>query len=130
MLRRSKECHPILLPHPSTLLTPAPPNAVISTLAFDACFFCLRLAFWVGPIVAMPRKQSPPEHHNKRRNVDDLYDYAHPRPLRALPKRKVDEKKIVVTDDWPEFVPITEAELRVFEAHFRDVLDEIFGPLP
>jgi hypothetical protein len=27
-------------------------------------------------------------------------------------------------------VPITEAELRVMEAHLGDLLDEIFGPLP
>jgi hypothetical protein len=35
-----------------------------------------------------------------------------------------------VTDDWPEVLPLTEAELRVIEAHFAEVLDELFGPLP
>jgi len=35
-----------------------------------------------------------------------------------------------VTDDWPEALPIAEAELRVIEAHFAEVLDELFGPLP
>jgi len=33
-----------------------------------------------------------------------------------------------VTDDWPEIVPITEAELRVMEGHFAEELDAIFGP--
>jgi len=31
-----------------------------------------------------------------------------------------------VTDDWPEIVPITEAELQVMEGHFADELDAIF----
>ncbi|MFN3624578.1 MAG: hypothetical protein ACK4TP_11005 [Hyphomicrobium sp.] len=35
---------------------------------------------------------------------------------------------IRVTDDWPEVVPITEAELRVMEGHFAEELDELFGP--
>ena len=33
-----------------------------------------------------------------------------------------------VTDDWPERVPITDAELDVFEAWFGDPFDELFGP--
>jgi hypothetical protein len=31
-----------------------------------------------------------------------------------------------VTDDWPE-VPVTEAEVDVFEARFDDLLDELLG---
>jgi hypothetical protein len=34
-----------------------------------------------------------------------------------------------VTDDWPEIVPITEAELRAIESHFAEELDDLFGPL-
>jgi hypothetical protein len=30
--------------------------------------------------------------------------------------------------DWPEIVPITDAELRVMESHFAEELDELFGP--
>jgi len=30
-------------------------------------------------------------------------------------------------DDWPERIPITEAELDVIEAHFGHLLDELFG---
>ena len=33
-----------------------------------------------------------------------------------------------VTDDWPNPVPITDAELDVFEAWFGDLFDELFGP--
>ena len=60
----------------------------------------------------------------------DLYDYARePAPRRGhRPVR--DDPPIKVTDDWPEMVPITETELRVMEAHFGDVLDELFGSLP
>ena len=32
-----------------------------------------------------------------------------------------------MTDDWPEEVPITEAEIEVFEAWFGDLFDELFG---
>ena len=33
-----------------------------------------------------------------------------------------------VTDDWPDPVPITDAEPDVFEAWFGDLFDEMFGP--
>jgi hypothetical protein len=33
-----------------------------------------------------------------------------------------------VTDDWPEPVPVTAAEVDVFEAWFGDLFDELFGP--
>ena len=32
-----------------------------------------------------------------------------------------------VTDDWPDEVPITEAEIEVFEAWFGDLFDELFS---
>jgi hypothetical protein len=32
-----------------------------------------------------------------------------------------------VTDDWPEEVPVTEAEIDVFEAWFGDLFDELFS---
>jgi hypothetical protein len=32
-----------------------------------------------------------------------------------------------VTDDWPEKVPVTEAEIILFERWFGDILDEMFG---
>ncbi|WP_157070175.1 hypothetical protein [Aureimonas frigidaquae] len=35
----------------------------------------------------------------------------------------------IVTDDWPDEVPITEAEIEVFERYFGDVFDEMFGSI-
>ena len=32
-----------------------------------------------------------------------------------------------VTDDWPDGVPVTEAEIEVFEAWFGDLFDELFS---
>ncbi|MGH8244031.1 MAG: hypothetical protein ACRETY_11865 [Steroidobacteraceae bacterium] len=58
---------------------------------------------------------------------DDLFDYVQPPRPRAGP-HQAEPSAILVTDDWPEIMPITDAELRVMEAHFADVLDEIFGP--
>jgi hypothetical protein len=37
------------------------------------------------------------------------------------------DPELIVVDDWPEIVPVTEAELRVFEAYFGGFLDEIFS---
>jgi hypothetical protein len=58
---------------------------------------------------------------------DDLYDYARPptrRPGRPAPK---DPTTWTVTDDWPADVPVTEAEIDVFEAWFGDLFDELFS---
>lgn len=35
-----------------------------------------------------------------------------------------------VTDDWPKGVPVTEAEIEVFERWFGDLFDELFGSAP
>lgn len=32
-----------------------------------------------------------------------------------------------VTDDWPHPVPVTQAEIEVFEQWFGDLFDELFG---
>jgi hypothetical protein len=42
-------------------------------------------------------------------------------PLRSPPRL---EGVIGVTDDWPEIVPIKDAELRVMESHLAEELDE------
>lgn len=60
----------------------------------------------------------------------DLYDYVPPAGSRDARNRKSAQPRIHITDDWPEIVPITEAEVRIVEAYFGDVLDELFGPLP
>lgn len=60
---------------------------------------------------------------------DDLYDYAKPPlPTRAGRPVKHDLAGWTVTDDWPDDVPVTEAEVDVFEAWFGDLFDEFFGP--
>ena len=62
----------------------------------------------------------------------DLYAYAREAPGPCDNPRPIESERarILVTDDWPKVLPITEAELRVIEAHFAEVLDELFGPLP
>lgn len=65
---------------------------------------------------------------------DDLFDYADDptpdgRERRRSPLRIVDVETLPVIDNWPEKVPITEAELEIFERYFGDVLDRLFGPI-
>jgi hypothetical protein len=57
----------------------------------------------------------------------DLYDYA--RPPRRLPgrPRRIVPATWTVTDDWPENVPVSEAEIDVFESWFGDLFDELFS---
>lgn len=62
---------------------------------------------------------------------DDLFDYAkRAAPRRTSRRSREDDGPIVVTDDWPEHVPIGDAELRAIEGHMRQELDKLFGPLP
>ena len=42
----------------------------------------------------------------------DVYDYAHPRAHRRRRRVPDDLTSWTVTDDWPEDVPVTEAEIR------------------
>lgn len=57
------------------------------------------------------------------------------RPLRLFaannstkgPPAKKKRSEWTVTDDWPAEVPITEAEIEVFEAWFGDLFDELFS---
>ena len=70
-----------------------------------------------------PRDIAPPSAAPS----DDLYDYARPvmpRPGRPAPE---DTTTWTVTDDWPEDVPVTEAEIKVFEAWFGDLFDELLS---
>ncbi|QEX14951.1 hypothetical protein FRZ44_02300 [Hypericibacter terrae] len=58
---------------------------------------------------------------------DDLHIALEPWPRIGRPA-KHDVQAWTVTDDWPERVPVTDAELVVFEAWFEDLFDELFGP--
>jgi hypothetical protein len=62
----------------------------------------------------------------RRAPVDDLYDYARA-PARPGRRAKRASATWTVTDDWPKDVPVTEAEIDVFEAWFGDLFDELFG---
>jgi hypothetical protein len=63
----------------------------------------------------------------------DLYDYV--RPVRSAPpeprsrarKGLEHQASLKISDDWPDHVPVTEAELDIFEVHFGPLLDELLG---
>ncbi len=58
----------------------------------------------------------------------DLYVPPAPWPHRGRPvKHDVETWRVI--DDWPQFVPVTQAEIDVFEAWFGDLFDEFFGPI-
>jgi hypothetical protein len=42
------------------------------------------------------------------------------------PKHDLEEWRVI--DDWPACVPVTEAEIDVFEAWFGDLFDDLFEP--
>jgi hypothetical protein len=82
----------------------------------------------------MPRSRADRRKGRPRRSIpgtlpDDLYDYytQEPTPKRGHPPTVAADTWRVV-DDWPERVPVTEAEVDVFEAWFGDLFDELFGP--
>lgn len=65
---------------------------------------------------------------------EDLYDYEDD-PLPTGGGRRCNTsllgpngKEMRVTDDWPDYVPVTEAEIDVFERWFGDVFDELLNP--
>jgi hypothetical protein len=74
-----------------------------------------------------------PSHKSWRQRVpadaplDDLYDYAMARVRPGRRRAKRASVTLTVTDDWPEDVPVTEAEIAVFEAWFGELFDELFG---
>ncbi|MCX5512889.1 hypothetical protein C3941_02640 [Kaistia algarum] len=62
----------------------------------------------------------------------DLYDYADDHPQSRSASRASGDAdpsidRMAVVDDWPEFLPVTEAEVDVFERYFGDVLDRLFS---
>ncbi|WP_285295767.1 hypothetical protein [Aureimonas altamirensis] len=84
----------------------------------------------------MSEQDLPPRKRRSRRQSpeslpDDLYDYAPevaptPRPSRRKPTPKWHDN-LRVTDDWPDYVPVTEEEVDIFERYFGDLLDRLFG---
>lgn len=83
--------------------------------------------------MTLPRKRRRRAPRQWSEGLEDLHDYMQPQPQRRPQSRAravEDGGPIVVTDDWPEHVPIGDAELRVIEGHLRKELDALFGPLP
>ncbi len=72
----------------------------------------------------MPRSSRSPAP-TVSEQLEALLGYPWPIPGRP-PKR--DLSTWTVTDDWPGHVPVTEAEIEVFEQWFADLFDELFGP--
>jgi len=58
---------------------------------------------------------------------DDLHDYARRPARRSKRSRKADPIDWTVTDDWPPEVPVTEAEVDVFEAWFGELFDALLS---
>lgn len=56
---------------------------------------------------------------------DNLYTYAEMRPPRRRRRPSPASAPMTITDDWPEYIPVTEAEIAVFEAWFGDILEEL-----
>ena len=57
--------------------------------------------------------------------LTELLGYPWPFPGRP-PKH--DLSTWTVTDDWPDPVPVAQAEIEVFERWFGDLFDELFDP--
>jgi hypothetical protein len=83
--------------------------------------------------MARPRKSRLKDITAPSDVLVDLYDYA--RPSASRPGRKPspgrptadDPSTWTVTDDWPEDVLVTGAEIEVFEAWFGDLFDKLFS---
>jgi hypothetical protein len=76
----------------------------------------------------LPRKRRIRAPRKWSQDIGDLHDYVQAPPQRACVGKP--ETQIAVSDDWPDQVPISDAELRVIEGHLRSELDKLFGPLP
>jgi len=80
--------------------------------------------------MSRPRAQHRNTH---RENValgvlpGDLFIQAEPWPRIGRPV-KHDLETWRVIDDWPARVPVTDAEVDIFEAWFGDLFDELFEP--
>ena len=75
----------------------------------------------------MTRTRTSRVHDHTSDEPLDVYDYARPRARRSRRPMPDDSTSWTVTDDWPEDVPVTEAEIEVFEAWFGDLFDELFS---
>jgi hypothetical protein len=77
-----------------------------------------------------PRKSRPQCIAVAAAAPEDLYDYARPPARRAGRLTPDGLATWTVKDDWPEHVPVTVAEIEVFEAWFGDLFDVLFSARP
>ena len=75
--------------------------------------------------VTAPRSRRTKRPPTASEQLEELLGYPWPFPGRP-PKH--DLTTWTVTDDWPDPVPVTEAEIEVFERWFGDLFDELFDP--
>ncbi len=68
-----------------------------------------------------PRKPQSPASEQLQQLLGEPWPFAGRPPPHDL-------STWTITDDWPDRVPVTEAEVDVFEAWFGDLFDEFFGP--
>jgi len=75
-----------------------------------------------------------PGDDSKEHPLGNLYDYALPQwpePSRSRKRRQRSiraRRRPEVISDFPERIPVTSAEVDIFEAHFAGFFDELFGP--
>lgn len=79
----------------------------------------------------MPKRLRSPSSVSTRRPQTgrlpgNLYGYADTLAPRRSARPSVAATPMAVSDDWPEYIPVTEAEIAVFEAWFGDILEELF----
>ncbi len=65
--------------------------------------------------------------------LGDLYDYvvpSRPEPSRSRKRRRGTRVpwRLQVVSDFPDRIPVTSAEVDIFEAHFADFFEELFAP--
>lgn len=78
----------------------------------------------------MPKRLRSPSSVSTHRSQTgrlpgNLYGYAD--TLASLRRQRPSPTPALMTvnDDWPEYIPVTEAEIAVFEAWFGDILEEL-----
>jgi hypothetical protein len=71
-------------------------------------------------------QKSHPRHRPGGALFDDLYDYVAAPALPGHRRARRASVTLTVTDNWPEDVPVTDAEIAVFEAWFGRLFDELF----
>jgi len=79
-------------------------------------------------------KRGRPSQPAPKTLPDDLFEYDNdPAPRNGVQRSDMpllgsDGQTMRVTDDWPEDIPVTEAEIQIFERWFGDVFDELLRP--